>query len=741
MVIRTVRERRVATAALILATWASPALAQQTPALAPAPAPASAPEAAGEQAETGDIVVTAQRREERLQDVPISISAFSANTLERSGIQSSKELAQIVPGFNFAQSSFSPQPTIRGIGTRGVSAGDESVVPVYVDGVYQPFLAAAVMELNNIDRVEVLRGPQGALLGRNSTGGAINIITSTPSPQEAIKASLSYGSFNEVIAKGYVTGGNDVVAADLAVLFKDDDGYLTNLQGGPNRGDVHSFAIRGKVLLRPTENLDLTFALARNTTRDSLATSSQPLDGNTVAVPRNPAVLLPSDPFQASTNGGDSRFRQTGGSLTAVYHAAAFDITSITGIDRSALDILSDNDGTAQPVSLQKVNYFSRSTVQELYLNSTGRAKFDWIVGGTYFHASAGNDPSQVISTSAAGVTTTSTNVISTVKTDSIAVYAQGTYHITHALSFTLGGRYTNEIRKLDIVNANLATANERFGRRRYGQFTPSGTIQYKFDDDTNIYLKAGQGFKSGIFASSTFPTGTANPVPVNPEKVTQYEIGTKFRPTRWLRGTLSAFYTDYKDLQVNVRNAVTGISDLQNAGAARLYGGEAELFANPIKNLNLRFGMSLLHGEYTNYKNAQVTVPTLSAGGVPVGGNTTIFIDATGKNIIRTPFVTVSGGFDYAFDLGGSQITAAANVYYSGKQYWEASNRVVQLGYTLINGEIGWRSPDRHYRVSVWVQNLLDTAHQLYILSSASGDTQVYARPRSIGARVSFEF
>lgn len=739
MVNRKVRAYRVTTAALILTGWSSPALAQKAAPAAPAQA-ASTP--ANEQTETGDIVVTAQRREERLQDVPISISAFSANTLERSGIQSSKELGQIVPGFNFAQSSFSPQPTIRGIGTRGVSSGDESVVPVYVDGVYQPFLAASVMELNNIDRVEVLRGPQGALLGRNSTGGAINIITSTPSPQEALKASLSYGSFDEVVAKGYVTGGNDVIAADLAVLYKDDNGYLRNLQGGPDRGDVHSFAIRGKVRLRPTENLDLTFSLARNTARDTLATSSQPLNGNTVAVPRNPAVLLPSGPFQASTNGGDSRFHQTGGSLTAVYHAGAFDITSITGIDRSGLDILSDNDGTAQPVSLQKVNYFSRSTTQELYLNSSGSGKFDWIVGGTFFTASAGNNPSQVVSTSAAGVTTISTNIISTVNTDSIAGYAQGTYHFTDALSLTLGGRYTDEIRKLDIVNANLVSANERFGRRRYTQFTPSGTIQYKFDEDTNVYLKAGQGFKSGIFAASTFPSGTADPVPVNPEKVTQYEIGTKFRPAPWLRGTLSAFYTDYKDLQVNVRNPVTGASDLQNAGAAKLYGGEAELFASPMRGLNLRFGMSLLHGKYTNYTNAQVTVPTVSVvTGLPVGGNTTVFIDAKDKNIIRTPFITVSGGFDYAFDLGASQVTAAGNVYYSGKQYWEASNRVVQSGYTLINGEIGWRSPDRHYRVSLWVQNLLDTAHQLYILSSASGDTQVFARPRSVGARVGVEF
>ncbi|MDO7842313.1 TonB-dependent receptor [Sphingomonas immobilis] len=725
--------RRVAIAAVLLAGSSTQAFAQTTAQPETAPAPAAQPD-------VGDIVVTAQRREERLQDVPISISAFSAATLQNSGIQSSKELAQVVPGFNFAQSSFSPQPTIRGIGTRGVGAGDESVVPVYIDGVYQPFLASSVMELNNIDRIEVLRGPQGALLGRNSTGGAINIITTTPSAQEAFKASASYGNYDEVLLKGYATGGNDVIAADLAVLYKDDNGYLKNLQGGPNRGDTNGFSIRGKVRVRPTENLDLIFSVSHNTMRDSLATSAQPLNRNTTALVRNPAVLIPTGPFETSTNGGDSRFQQNAGSLTAIFHAGFADITAITGVDRSQLDILSDNDATAQPVSLQKVNYYSNSIVQELYASST-TGRLDWIVGGTYFQATAGNNPSQVITTSAAGVTTAATNIVSVVTTDSIAAYAQLTYHLTDALSITAAGRYTSEIRGFDITNLNLTTNNERFGRKRFSQFTPSGTIQYKFSDDANVYLKAGQGFKSGIFASSTFPSGSANPVPVNPETVTQYEIGGKFKMAPWLRGTIAAFYTDYSDLQVNVRNPVTLASDLQNAGAARLYGGEAELFANPVQGLNLRFGMSLLHGTYTSYPGAQVTTPILSAGGVPTGGNATVFIDATGKNIIRTPFITVSGGFDYAFDIGAGKITTAANVYYSGKQYWEASNRVVQPGYTLINGEVGWRPAGGHYKVAVWVQNLLDTAHQLYILSSASGDTQVFAKPRTYGVRVGVDF
>ncbi len=178
----------------------------------------------------GDIVVTAQRREERLQDVPLAISAFSGEALQAQGINSTKDLTIVTPGLNFTQSSFSPQPTIRGIGTRGVSASEESVVPVYIDGVYQPFLASTVMELNNVERIEVLRGPQTALYGRNSTGGAINIITKTPDEAPTMQTSLSYGRFNEIIAKGYFSAGTEIIQADIAGLYSRDEGYIEDLR-------------------------------------------------------------------------------------------------------------------------------------------------------------------------------------------------------------------------------------------------------------------------------------------------------------------------------------------------------------------------------------------------------------------------------------------------------------------------------------------------------------------------------
>ena len=162
------------------------------------------------------IVVTAQRRSERLQDVPVSITALDDKALERFNIQGTKDLPLVTPGLNFSQSVYSPQPTIRGIGLRGVGSGDESVVPIYIDGIYQPFVAAADLQFNNVQRIEVLKGPQGALLGRNATGGAINIITYTPEDGARAKFSLTYGSFEQVIVKAYAAVGNDKKGAEVA---------------------------------------------------------------------------------------------------------------------------------------------------------------------------------------------------------------------------------------------------------------------------------------------------------------------------------------------------------------------------------------------------------------------------------------------------------------------------------------------------------------------------------------------
>lgn len=699
---------------------------------------------------SGEIIVTAQRREERLQDVPMSISAFSGEALQAQGINSTKDLTIVTPGLNMTQSSFSPQPTIRGIGTRGVSASEESVVPVYIDGVYQPFLASTVLELNNVERIEVLRGPQTALYGRNSTGGAINIITYTPSEKPTMRTSLSYGRFNEVIAKGYASLGTETIQADLAALYTHEDGYLEDLQKpGQSRGWARNWALRGKIRFVPTDNLEIILAGTTMHHDDTLSNSSQPYKDNTAARRLSPGTYVSIKPFQQNGTGTQLNQRSKNASLTVKLGLGGVDLTSIVGYDDSYLFTNSDVDGSALNVSSLPTDYYSKSWIQELYATSAGDGPFSWIVGQTYFWRDSGAYRSQTLS----GTTIASDSSGQQI-TKAFAAYAQGTYAFTDALKLTVAGRYTTERKEHNFRN-NLTGATTAESRT-FNDFSPSATLQYTFSPDANVYLRGGKGFKSGLYATTTpsfDATGATNSV--SPEKVIQYELGTKFNVPGLFRINLAGFYTDYSNLQVNIRP--NNISRLQNAGKAEIYGFEGEISAQPIPHLNLHMGFMKLWGTFKDFPNAQGNVlrtdqfpnPTnaQTAGcaplpGTPIGGGAACTFDASGQQIIRTPFFTISAGLNYEIPLADdSALTFSANAYHAGKEYRDADNRVTLPGYTLVNGAIGYRLPNSEVKVSLWGRNLFNEVYNVYILTGATADTTLYGRPRTIGVRLDAHF
>jgi iron complex outermembrane receptor protein len=710
---------------------------------------ALAQEAEGPQ-DAGEIIVTAQRRAERLQEVPLAISAFSGESLQAQGINSTKDLTIVTPGLNFTQSSFSPQPTIRGIGTRGVSASEESVVPVYIDGVYQPFLASTVMELNNVERIEVLRGPQTALYGRNSTGGAINIITYTPSDKPTLRASASYGRYNEVIAKGYVSMGNEVIQGDIAGLYSRDDGYLKDLNNpGSNRGWARNWALRGKLRLTPSDNLEVILAGSTSHHDDTISNSSQPYKDNTTARRLSPATYVHLGPYEQNGTGGELNQKSSNASLTVKLGLGAVDATAIVGYDDSYLYTLADVDGSALNVTSLPTDYYSKSWIQEFYLTSAGDGPFSWTLGETYFWRDSGSYRSQTLSG-----TTIATDASGTQITKAFAVYGQGTYALTDALKVTLAGRYTTE--KKEHSYRNNLTAATTAEQRTFNDFSPSATLQYIFSPDANVYLRAGKGFKSGLYATTTpsyDATGATNSV--RPEKVWQYEVGTKFAVPGVLRANLAAFLTEYSDLQVNIRP--NNVSRLQNAGKAEIYGIEGEISSEPIKGLNLHVGFMKLWGTFKEFQNAQGNVlrtdqfpsPTnaQTAGcpvlpGTPVGGGAACTFDATGRQIIRTPFFTISGGINYRAELdNGGAVSLSANAYHAGKEYRDADNRVTLPGYTVVNGEIGYTLPNSEVKLTLWGRNLFNEVYNVYILTGATADTAVFAKPRTFGVRLDARF
>lgn len=323
-----------------------------------------------------EVVVTAQRREEKLQDVPAAISAFTGGQLERLGIDSSRELTQITPGLNFTQSVYSPQPTIRGIGVRGVGAGDESQVPIYIDGVYQAFLQGAILQFNNVERIEVLKGPQGALFGRNATGGAINIITKKPKAGFTGDLSASYGRFSEWAVKGYVAAGSDTMGMDLAVVADGSDGYIKDDLRKDKYGDYENFTARSKILFRPNDEVELTVAGSWTNNVDSLGVAYNSFGGNTNGK-RLAGNLVTSQNYRSHLNFHPYyKVNQANVSLTAVLKFTGFDVTALTGYQNSVMKNKTDSDATPFELNTTISRQYSRNTYNEIYATSNGEGAF-----------------------------------------------------------------------------------------------------------------------------------------------------------------------------------------------------------------------------------------------------------------------------------------------------------------------------------------------------------------------------
>jgi iron complex outermembrane recepter protein len=709
-----------------------------------------------------EVVVTAQRREERLQDVPVAVTALSGDQLQAAGVEGAKQLTQVTPGLNFTQSIYSPQPTIRGIGTRGVGAGDESVVPIYVNGVYQPFLVSADMQLNNIARVEVLKGPQGTLFGRNATGGAVNIITKSPAAGFSGAAQLSYGRYDQKIGKLYVTGGTDKLAADLAVIYNKDDGYIRDVNTGAKYGSQDDFSIRSQIRFDPTDNSSFTLALGHTLNDDTTASANLPTDGNTNARQFVPSIFVDTQPFTASLSlPPRNQFKQNSASLTGVVHFDGFDVNTVSGYAENRLNALADSDATTARILEIAVAQGSTSFYQELYATSTGDGPFGWIAGGVFYRDHSGNGPkfgfATTISSSCrtrAAVTNlcTALNTInsiglSSITTESWAGYLQGTYRFTDALALTVGGRYTSEKRTFFSQTLAPAVATPLSGGRTWSRFTPSANITYKLNPRVNLYAKAGEAFKSGLFSAYSL-TGIGGPVTVNtvnPEKVRQYEVGVKSDPLPWLRINAAGYYTQYRDLQASARYLGQAITE--SIPEATIYGGELETIIQPVARLNITGGLSWLHGEITKHDpNATVNPPISNANclaryGVPAPcGNDTVAADIKGKKIVRTPFFTTNLGANYTVGLPVGELVFSGNVYYAGKSYWDALNRVEEPAHTLVNAEITWNSPDNRFSATLWGENLGDETYDLTVGTSTS-DTKVLARPSTYGVRLGYRW
>jgi iron complex outermembrane receptor protein len=690
-------------------------------------------------AQIEDIVVTAQRRAENLQSVPIAVSAFTAQKLEAAGVLTSQDISQVTPGFQVGNQLNATILNIRGVGSQTGSPGDEASVSTYVDGFYMTDARATIFELNNIERVEVLKGPQGTLFGRNAVGGLVQVITKDPSETTALKVEGGYGNYRTTSGNIYATTAvAHGIAVDISATGRyQDKGYGHNLTTGTDVLKTKSYAARSKLLITAIDGVRQTFGfdIGRYVTSMGVGRAIAPgavgVGGSTR--PANSGFYDITSNFEPLGN-----TRQWGvNSKTEIETGSFFNIVNLAQYRKSTDHEFVDQDTTPLPVVNATQNSYSRYWTEEFQIVSNENSPFKWIVGAFYFHSNAGFDPLTV-----AG----STNLFANVSTRSYAVYGQATYNLGWNTNLTGGIRYSHDRRALTGTRfsaitglPNLTVPATVKTPASFSKATWHLSLDHKFDDNIMAYASYSRGFKSGVYAISTI----TNPL-VNPEQLDAYEVGLKSDLfDRSVRLNLAAFHYNWKNIQLTQTVAFGSI--LFNAARATVNGAEAEIELRPIENLSLTGNVSYIDAKYKNFPNGPCfRGPRPTGGDIPeplppagrangVAGS----CDLSGNKLLRTPPVTFTIGFDYRIPSSVGDFRLAATYYYNDGFFWESENRLRQNHYGLLSGQVSWQ-PDDRWTVRVWGKNLTQAKYNAYSTSNATfGDSVSPASPRTFGFTV----
>ena len=692
---------------------------------------ATADEAGG----VGDIVVTAQRRAENIQDVPISVTAVTGDSLTAAGIDSSAKLSNLVPGLVFTKTGTNGVPYIRGAGQNAGAAGLEPPVATYIDGVYIPSSAATVLSLNNIDQIAVLKGPQGTLFGRNTTGGVIQITTRTPGSTPGYDLDAGYARFNTVQARGYVQVPlTDTISTSAAMAYLNQgDGWGRNITLGTELYKQKSFVAQGKTVFNIQDSTRLVLNGIYSRMRDgtgntpSIAEDALGSDGIT----RYTGEYIGTAPFDTSL-----RVSQYLGSATLTHEFGGVDLQVLGSVHHYSDDLIITPAplplGLRKSVSIPFVN--SATTYSnEVQLKSHATEGFSWIVGYYYLNNFTKSSVTTVIDLGAIG------NSHGRQKLISHAVFGEAGYDILSNLRLTLGARYTIDRKSLDgdqlargvfKTASQLAVEGGFSDKKTWKMPTFKAAIDYKPSDDVMLYASYNRGFKSGIYNLSTL----TNP-PADPEKVDSFEVGFKsLLFDRKLRFNVDAFYADYKDLQIRTLVPL-GVTFLLNAAKARSKGIDADFQAALTSQLTASGGVTFLDAKYLDFPRAVCSVQNKSPTGALTGGNTTGLCDRSGGRMMRAPKVTGNIGLQYTVPLEGSNLGFSVTDSYNSGFYWEPDNRRRQNSYHSVSASASWQL-DSGFYVRVWGANLANERIRSHF-QEGGDDTFSAGAPRTYGITV----
>ncbi|KKC26023.1 TonB-dependent receptor [Sphingomonas sp. SRS2] len=709
------------------------AYAQAVPSGAqPSAAETQTAEVAADDAVPGEIVVTAQRRAERLTDVPITVSVQSGAQLQAAGVTDSTGLVMVTPGLRMERLGVYTQPSIRGVTAASTAPGAEANVALYVDGIYQPNQAANNIDLPDVVRVEVLKGPQGTLFGRNATGGALQIFTRDPEYTPSGSFTLGYGRFNEFLAKGFVTAPliDNRLAVSISGLYQDNDGWIHNLlNGGKREGKVQSRLIRAKMLYEPTEDLKFVVGGQYSHRIDNSLFLFAALDGNTSG--KSLGGPIATEPYTTSVNFPSLLDVKSWNAFLKAYWAieGVGTLSTLSAYQNSKIRVSADGDSSPSEIVSFATYQPDKNFTQELNFSSEKFGAVQIVAGLFYYRDNSGY---------AFGVGNTLGVPVEIPGDETVrayAAYAEANVSVTDRLTAIAGVRYSYERRTVQYTGGISALiAGTDLHKKHWDAITPRFSLKYAVAPRTNVYATYSQGFKSGVYDLNSFAT-----IPVNPEKIKSYEVGFK-TSSRIFDFNVAAFLLNYSNLQVQFNN---GLFDaLQNAGSARNYGLDADATVRITPDFSLNGGLSLLHARYRRYNPASILVPITNGAGVPIGGNVVIpNADLSGQQVSRAPKWTLNLAATYQHEFEFGKLGGSANMYHTDDVPLEQSNRVRQKQYTLFNAQIWYELPASGLRFTLWGKNLSNKAviQSSFITSATDGVS--YAPPRTYGATVQYSF
>ncbi len=709
-----------------------------------------------------DIVVTAQRRSQNLQDVPISVTALSGDTVEKLGFKTSAEIAAQVPNLTIKQSFANsvPQIFLRGVGVNDPNANANGAVGIYVDDVNLVSPSALTFSLFDTDRVEVLRGPQGTLYGRNTTGGAINFISRKPGDTQEGYATFRYGRFNSKQLEAGVTAPVAQGASlRVAGVVEDSEGFHHNRVTGNDLGDVGRWALRGLLRIEPSSSVNILLnvhggRLANSSTPFEVAGALDPVSGGPCDYRTSPCVNLfgyrdaDNDPFSHDIdNEGRTRLSNFGASAQVEADFGAAVLTSITAYEKTVRNHREDADGAPQNMLNTQFYDNNRQFSQEFRLTSAGETRLRWMGGLFYSHEETrlnnrydffrgyrdvveaagfpgGFDPDGINPT---GFTPFLIDQALTQKSNSYAGFANVEFHITSQLELTLGGRYTREDRAIrttiafDEGSFTIPLVDNFADKEKFDSFSGKVGLNYKPTDDFLVYASLSKGFKSGGF-NGALVFSEPELEPFKPETLIAYEVGFKASLLdRRLTLNGAAFYYDYKDIQLYTFESAGGIpvQVLTNAGSAEVYGVEAELSARPSDRLFISIGGGLLHSKIKEFQ---------TNGGA----------DFSGNRLVMAPEVTANALIRYEIPLGeqGLKIGLQTDAHYQSKVFFSTSNSplLAQDGYGLWNARVSLAETDDRWEIAAQVRNITDRVYrtEAFDFSSSGYNLYIFGAPRT---------